>query len=149
MRSKLLIFTIIVAVMLSIFALPVMASPTKVVDITSPESDQIVYNKEFSICGLCIYDDTTIELEYWDKDDEKFRPLLTTEGDSSFKVGSNKIFGKSVELKYKGKNEIRITSYTKSTKDDPQVDDYTITLGEKKGNWFTDIGLSIMDWLKN
>ncbi len=144
MRSKLLIFTIIAAVVLSFLALPALAS-SKVVDITRPEGKEVVTKDVFSICGVCLYDETTISFEYKDKDTGKFKPLETTEGYSTFKVGSGKIFGKDVKLKYKGDNEIRIISYTKDTKDDPQIDPFTITLGEekKKGNWLD----ALSDWL--
>ena len=84
------------------------------------------------------------ELFYKDKETDEYKPLLTTEGESSFTVG--KLFGKDIELKYKGENEIKVKAYTKATKSDPQVEDYTITFTEEKKqdnwlekalNWFT------------
>lgn len=144
MKSKLLIFTIIAAVMLILLALPTVAS-TKVVDITRPEGNEVVTKDVFSICGVCLYDETTISFEYKDKETGKYKPLETTDGYSTFKVGSGKIFGKDVKLKYKGDNDIKIIAYTKDTKDDPQIKDYIITLGEekKKGSWID----ALTDWL--
>ena len=140
MKSKLLTFLIIVAVMLPFFALPALAA-TKVVDITSPGGSDLVVTKEiFSICGICIYDDTTIEFAYKDRESGKYRELLTTDGESSFRVGSSRLFGKSIVLKYKeGENKIRVIAYTKATKNDPQESDYTVTFSEekKKSNWFS------------
>jgi len=146
MRSKLLIFTIIIAVMLPLFAVPALAAGAKVVDITRPEGNEIVTKEIFSIGGACIYDDTTIEFFYKEKETGDYRSLATTEGDSSFKVGNSKLFGKEVELKYKGDNEIRVIAYTKLTKDNPQREDYTITVTEekKKSNWFD----AAINWFK-
>lgn len=151
MKSKLLTFIIIIAVMLPLFSIPALAS-TKVVDITRPEGNEVVYKELFSICGVCIYDDTTIEFFYKDKETGEYKPLLTTEDQASFKVGSNKIFGKDIKLKYKGENKIRVIAYTDATKSDPQKSNYTITFSEeKKSNWLidsvTDIGNTIKNWL--
>jgi hypothetical protein len=133
-KSKLLTLLIIVAVMLPFFASSALAAP-KVVDITSPGGNEEVVTKElFSICGVCIFDDTTIAFEYKDKDSGKYKELLTIDGESSFKVGSSKMFGKSIELKYKGVNEIKVIAFTKTLKDENY---YTITFNEekKKSSW--------------
>lgn len=141
-KSKLLTLLIIVAVMLPFFASTVLAAPEVVVEITSPASNEEVVTKEqFSICGVCIYDETTIEFQYKNRESGEYEELLTTDGKASFKVGSNKLFGKSIKLKYKGEdNEIKVIAYTKATKDDPQVNEYTITFSDekKKSNWFND-----------
>lgn len=143
MKSKLLILIIIVAVMISVFVPAVAASP--VVDITRPEGNEIVTKDIFSICGVCVYDETTIAFEYKDKETGEYKSLLTTDGETSFKVGNNKIFGKDIQLKYKEKNEIRVIAYTKATQSKPQVNDYTITLVDekKKTNWIKDA----INWL--
>lgn len=139
--------------MISLFVVPALATTTKVVDITRPEGNEIVTKDIFSICGVCIYNDTTIEFEYKDKETGKYRPLINTEGDSVFKVGSNKMFAKDIQLKYEGENEIKVTSYTKATQENPQENYYTITLTyeKKKNNWLTDsitnITYSIKNWL--
>jgi len=128
--------------MLSLFAIPALAS-TKVIDISRPEgNEEIVTKTIFSICGASIYDETIIEFFYKDTDANQYKPLLTTEGDASFTVG--KIFGKDIELKYRGENEIKIKAYTKATKNEPQIEYYTITLAEekKKDNWFE----KALDW---
>jgi len=128
--------------MLSLFAIPALAAD--VVDISRPEGNEIVTKDIFSICGASIYDEATVELFYKDEETDQYKPLLTTEGESSFTVG--KIFGKDIKLKYPGENEIKIKAYTKSTKNDPQFEKYTITLAEEKRdqnwlekalNWFT------------
>jgi opacity protein-like surface antigen len=137
MKSKLLIFIIIVAVMISVFV-PAVAS--SVVDITRPEGNEIVTKDIFSICGVCVSDETTIAFQYKNRETGDYEPLLTTDDESSFKVGNNKIFGKDIRLKYKGENQIRVIAYTKATQSKPQVSDYTITLVDennekKKTNW--------------
>ena len=149
MKLKLLTFIIIFAVMMPLITIPAMAA-SKVVDITRPEGNEIVTKDVFSICGVCLYDETTIEFSYKDKETGKYKPLETVEGYSDFKVGNNKLFGKEIVLKYKGENEIKVTAYTKSTKEDPQENYYKITLTEekKKDNWFTDIGKTIQNWLE-
>lgn len=141
MKSKLLILIIIVAVMLSVFVPVVAASP--VVDITRPEGNEIVTKDIFSICGVCIYDETTIAFEYKDKETGEYKPLLTTDGETSFKVGNNKIFGKDIQLK-KGENEIRVIASTKAVSK-PEIKPYTITLVDKKekSNWIKDA----INWL--
>jgi len=151
LKSKLLLFITIVAVMLSMFSLSALAS-SRFVNITRPEGNEVVYKEIYSIGCIGTYDDTTIEFSYKDRVTGKYKPLLSTEGESSFRVDKGNFFGKDVELKYKGENEIRVTSYTKSTKNDPQESDYTITLAEetKKSNWFDDAlkwfkGLSLDD----
>lgn len=144
MKSKLLIFTIIIAVMISLLAIPAMAAT--VVDISRPEGNSEVVTKEiFSIFGTCLYDETTISFEYKDKDTNEFKPLETTDGYSTFKVGSGKMFGKDVKLKYKGDNIIRVIAYTKATQDDKQVENYTITVSDekKKSNWLE----KLTDWI--
>lgn len=134
MKSKLLLFIILVAVMLSVF-MPAVAS-NNIVDITRPEGNEIVAKDIFSICGVCVYDETTIAFEYKDKDSGEYKSLLTTDGETSFKVGNNKIFGKDVQLKYKGENEIRVIASAKSV-NKSETKNYTITVVEekKKGNW--------------
>jgi len=150
MRSKLLTFVIIIAVMLPLFALSALAAPTKVVDITRPEGNEIVTKEIFSICCIGMYDNTTILFEYKDKETGNYKPLLTTEGESLFKVEKNDFFGKDIQLKYKGENQIRVIAYTKATKGDPQENNYTITLAEekKKSNWFTENITNIGDSIK-
>ncbi|MDF2881138.1 MAG: hypothetical protein K0R54_1695 [Clostridiaceae bacterium] len=147
MKSKLLIFTIIIAVMISICALPAFAA-VDVVEITRPEGNEVVTKDLFSIFGTCIYDETTISFEYFDQDAGDYKPLKATDGSSTFKVGSGKMFGKDIKLKYKGDNDIKITAYTntKESKDDPQILTYTITLGEdnkNNSNWFE----KALDWI--
>lgn len=119
---------------------PAAAASPKVVDITRPEGNEVVTKDVFTICGVCVYDDTTIELAYKDRDTGTFKPLYTTDKESIFKVGSNKLFAKDIVLKYKGENIIKITAYTKATENDPWSKDYTITLAQekKKSNWFDD-----------
>lgn len=145
MKTKLLSFTIILTILLSVFAYPVLAAK-QVVDITRPEeSTEVVSKSVFMISGNCLYDETTITFQYWDTDAKEYKPLETTDGSSTFKVGSGKIFAKNVELKYTGENQIKIISYTKATKDEPQENIYTITVGKKKedSNWID----KAMDWL--
>ncbi|PYG87178.1 hypothetical protein LY28_02314 [Ruminiclostridium sufflavum DSM 19573] len=134
MKFKFITFIIIIAVMLPLFMVPTLAS-SNVVDISRPDGNEIVTKEVFSICGVTIEDEAYIEFYYKDKEADQYKPLLTTEGKYCFKVG--KIFGKDIELKYKGKNEIRIKAYTTATKNDPQIENYTITLVEekKKENW--------------
>jgi hypothetical protein len=146
MKSKLLIFIIIISSLLLMFSLPAMAS-SDIVKITRPDGNEIVEKSTFSICGVCTYDETFIEFQYLDKDTEKYKTLYTSDGDSSFKVGSSKLFGKNVELKYKGVNHIRVIAYTKATKDDPEIKNFTITFTEeKKNNLIESIGNAI-NWL--
>lgn len=149
MRSKLLTFTIIVCVMLSTFLLSAFAADDNhVVDISRPEGDEEVVTKMvFSIFGTCIYDETTITFEYYDTDAGDYKPLRTTDGVSTFKVGSGKMFGKDVRLKYRGPNDIKITAYTKETKSDPETFYYTITFSEEKksGDWFN----KAIEWITN
>ncbi len=126
---------------MSLVVSPVGAAPGKFVEISRPEGNAEVVTKDvFSIFGTCVYDETIVTFEYKVRDSEEFKPLETTEGYSTFKVGSGKMFGKDIKLKYKGENIIRIIAYTKDIKDDKdkQVQTYTITQGEekKKSNWF-------------
>lgn len=144
MKSKLLLFTVIITVMLFLVALPAMAS--EYIEITRPEGDQEVVTKEiFSIWGKCIYDETTITFEYLDQETGSYEPLLTTGGVSTFKVGKSKTFGKDIKLKYKGPNEIRITAFAKGYEDDPETLNYTITRGEKKTGTLE----AIVEWFNN
>jgi hypothetical protein len=147
MKSKLITFSIIIFVVLSIFVIPAFAE-IHVVDITRPEGDEVVTKDTFSIFGTCVYDETTIKLEYLDTDTGDYKPLRTTDGVSTFKVGSGKMFGKDIKLK-KGPNDIRIIAYTntKESKDEPETFYYTITFGEEKnsGDWFNEA----MDWITN
>lgn len=132
MKSKLLLFILITAVMLFLVALPAMASEDYI-EITRPEGNEEVVTKEvFSIWGKCIYDETTITFEYLDQETGNYEPLLTTGGVSTFKVGKSKTFGKDIKLKYKGPNEIKIKAYTAGNEDDPQELYYTITRGDKQ-----------------
>ena len=135
MKLKLLTCIIIISSVLAIFTVSVFAAEIKVVDISRPEGSEIVTKDVFSICGTSIYDDATIELYYKDKATDQYKPLENTEGESVFKVG--KIFGKDIKLN-KGENEIFIKAYTKSTKNDPQRETYTITYSEekKKDGWW-------------
>lgn len=144
MKSRLLIFIIIVSAILALFAIPAMAADN-IVKITRPDGNEIVEKPVFSICGVCTYDETFIEFQYWDRVDEKYLPLETTDGDSSFKVGSSKLFGKNIELKYKGENQIKIIAYTKD-RDDPQTKTYTITYAPEKKNSLLD---NIRNWLSD
>lgn len=146
MKSKLLIFTIIIAVMLSILILPA-AADNHVIDISRPEGNEVVTKEIFSIFGTCVYDETTISFEYLDEAGE-YKPLKATDGNSTFKVGSGKMFGKDIKLK-KGENVIKITAYTntKESKEDPEILDFTITFVEdkKNSNWFQDA----INWIKD
>lgn len=124
------------------------AADSPVVDITRPEGNEIVAKDVFTISGVCVYDNTTIELEYLDRDTETFKPLYTTDKESSFKVGSNKLFAKDIVLKYKGENVIKITASTKIKDVKPQEKKYTITWTteeKKKSNWFE----AAINWLKD
>ncbi|QNU66790.1 hypothetical protein EHE19_018460 [Ruminiclostridium herbifermentans] len=134
MKSKLLTFIIIIAFMLPLFVVPTLAS-SKIVDISRPDGNEIVTKEIFSICGVAIEDEAYIEIYYKDRETDLYKPLQTTDGEYVFKVG--KIFSKDIELKYKGKNELRIKAYTAATKNDPQIEKYTITLVEekRKENW--------------
>lgn len=143
MKLKLLAFIIIISCVFSVFVIPSFAAEIPVVDISRPEGSEIVSKDIFSICGTSIYGEATIELYYKDKETNQYKPLENTDGESVFKVG--KIFGKDIKLK-KGENEIKIKAYTKSTKNDPQIKNYTITyteakeqesLWEKALNWFS------------
>ena len=144
MKSKLLIFIILIATLFSVMVIPAMAAP-KIVEITRPEGNEEVVTKEiFSIFGTCVYDETTISLEYYDKSAGEYLPLETTEGQTTFKVGSGKMFGKDIKLN-KGKNEIRVIASAKELKDEKQYLTFTITYAEekKKSNLFD----KITDWL--
>lgn len=150
MKSKLLIFTIIIAVILSVLILPA-AADDHVIDISRPEGNEVVTKEIFSIFGTCVYDETTISFEYLEKSDdgsEVYKPLKATDGNSTFKVGSGKMFGKDIKLK-KGENVIKITAYTntKESKENPQILDFTITFVEdkKNSNWFQDA----INWIKD
>lgn len=143
MKSKLITFIILIAIMLPLFVTPALAS-SQVVDISRPDGNEIVTKDVFSICGVAIEDDAYIELFYKDRETDQYRPLNVIGGGHFFKVG--KIFSKDIALKYKGKNEIRIKAYTSATRNDPQISKYTITLVEEKKkeswlekalNWFT------------
>lgn len=142
MKSKILIFIIIVSVLTALFAVPAMAA-SNIVKITRPDGNEVVEKPVFSICGVCTYDETFIEFEYWDKATEKFQPLETTDGELTFKVGSSKLFGKNVELKYKGENRIRVLAYTKNTKDEPK--DYTIIYAAEKKSLLDNIRNWLLD----
>lgn len=142
MKSKLLIFVIIISVMLPLFAIPALAS-SKVVNITRPEGNEIVTQEYFSICGTSKKDEATIELYYYDKETKNYEPLSTTEGESTFTVG--KVFSKDILLN-KGENKIKIVAYI-DPEDKPQTAYFTITLAEEKKednwlekalNWFTE-----------
>lgn len=141
MKSKILIFIIIVSVLTAIFATPAMAA--NIVKITRPDGNEVVEKPIFSICGVCTYDETFIEFEYWDKSSEKYKPLETTDGELTFKVGSSKLFGKNVELKYKGENRIRVIAYTKNIKDDPK--EYTIIYAAEKKSLLDNIRNWLLD----
>ncbi|WP_024832584.1 hypothetical protein [Ruminiclostridium josui] len=144
MKSKLLIFIIIVSVLMAVFVTPVMAA-SNIVKITRPDGNEVVEKPIFSICGVCTYDETFIEFLYWDKGTEKYQPLETTDGEYTFKVGSSKLFGKNVELKYKGENHIRVVAYTKATKDDPQTKNYTIIYAAEKKSLLDNIRNWLLD----
>ncbi len=141
MKSKILIFIIIVSVLTAVFAAPVMAS--SIVKITRPDGNEVVEKADFSICGVCTYDETFIEFQYWDKGAEKYLPLETSDGDYTFKVGSSKLFGKNVKLKYKGENHIRVIAYTKNIKEDPM--DYTIIYAAEKKSLLDNIRNWLLD----
>lgn len=124
-------------------ALPSAAAP-KIVEITRPEGNEVVNKEIFSIFGTCLYDETTISFEYLDKETDTYLPLETTEGQTTFKVGNGKMFGKDIKLE-KGKNEIRIVASAKEIKDEKQYLPFTITFVEekKKSNWFD----KLTDWM--
>ncbi len=147
MKSRLLIFTIIIAVALSILILPATAD-NHVIDISRPEGNEVVTKEIFSIFGTCVYDETTISFEYFDEEADDYKPLKATDGKSTFKVGSGKMFGKDIKLK-KGENVIKITAYTntKESKEDPQILDFTITFVEdkKNSNWLQDA----INWIQD
>lgn len=146
MKSKLLIFIIIISSLLLMFSLPAMAS-SDIVRITRPDGNEIVEKSTFSICGVCTYDETYIEFQYKDRDTDKYRVLYTTDGDSSFKVGSSRLFGKNVELKYKGVNHIRVIAYRKDSRDDAETKYFTITYTEEKKNNLIDSIGNAINWL--
>ena len=149
MKRKSILFTIIFAIMLSVFTVPAFAAQN-LMEIFRPDGNEIVTKEVFSISGSCTYEDTTIIFQYSDDEGKTYKPLLTTEGYSSFKVGSNKLFAKEVKLK-KGENIIKITAKTKNESQPSKP--FTITYNEesKKGNWLTDSISntvdSIMNWL--
>lgn len=125
--------------------MPALAA-TKVIDITKPESkNEVVEKSVYSICGYCVYDETYVEIFRYDQDDDKYKPLETVDGDTVIKVGAGKFLAANIELN-KGENNIKIKSYTKATKDDPQEDTKTITYSEKKKkNWLD----ALKDWVEN
>lgn len=136
MKSKLLLFVMIIAFMLSVLVLPAMAA-NNLIEITRPEGNEIVTKDIFSIWGKCFYDETTITLEYKDRETDEYKPLTTTDGVSSFKVGSSKTFGKDIKLKYDGDNIIKIIADTDT--EHQVVGPFTITLGKKKDkSWWED-----------
>lgn len=147
MKSRLLIFTIIIAVIISILILPA-AADNHVIDISRPEGNEVVTKEIFSIFGTCVYDETTISFEYYDEEIGDYKPLKATDGKSTFKVGNGKMFGKDIKLKM-GLNDIKITAYTntKESKDEPEEFYFTITLVEdkKNSNWFQDA----INWIKD
>lgn len=131
--------------MLSVFILPVSAEVVHVVDITRPDGNEIVDKEIFSIFGTCVYDETTISLEYLDDETGEYKPLKATDGKSTFNVGNGKMFGKDIKLK-KGPNEIRIIAHTntKESKAEPETFEFTITYSEEKKNSANDV----FDWMK-
>jgi len=145
MKSKLLIFYIIIAVTLSLFILPASAEVVHVIDITRPVADtEIAENEIFLLYGECIYDVTTISLEYFDDEAGEYKPLKATDGRSTFNVGKGKIFAKDIKLK-KGENYIKITAHTntKESKENPEIFEFTITYsGEKKSSL-----KDVFDWM--
>lgn len=120
--------------MLPLFVVPALAS-SQVVDISRPDGNEIVTKDVFSICGVALEDNVYIEIFYKDRESDQYKLLPTTDGDYCSKVG--KIFSKDIELKYMGKNEIKVKAYTSESKNDPQINKYTITRVEekKKENW--------------
>ncbi len=150
MKKKLLAFIIIMCFCLSSAAVPAFAGD--IIDITKPEGDMVSDKAVISICGICVYDETFIEVFYFDSKASEYKVLPTVDGDNVVKVGNGKIYAKNYELKSKGDNSIKIKAYTAKTKDKPQESLYTITVSEpKKKNWVDDIKdgvLNVVDFLK-
>ena len=136
---------------LSAITIPAFADD-KVIDITKPEGDMVSDKAVISICGLCVYDETFIEVYYFDSKSSEYKLLPTVEGDNVVKVGNGKIFARNYELKSKGDNRIKIMAYTAKTKDKPQENFYTISVSEpKKKNWAEEIKdgvINLVDFLK-
>ncbi len=132
-KTKLLAIIIIIAVTLSVFVVPALAS-SQMVDISRPDGNEIVTKDVFSICGVALEDNAYIEIFYKDRESDQYKPILI-DGVYCFKVG--KIFSNDIELKYMGENEIKVKAYTTASKNDPQIMKYTITRVEekKKENW--------------
>ena len=151
MKKKILAFIILMCFCLSAITIPAFADD-KVIDITKPEGDMVSDKAVISICGLCIYDETFIEVYYFDSKASEYKLLPTVEGDNVVKVGNGKIFARNYELKSKGDNSIKIKAYTAKTKDKPQENFYTISVSEpKKKNWAEEIKdgvINLVDFLK-
>ena len=150
MKKKILAFIILLCFSISAITIPAFADD-KVIDITKPEGGSMVSDKAIvSICGISLFEDTFVEVYYYDSNDSEYKILPTVDGDSVVKV--TKFYAKNYELKSKGDNSIKIKAYTTKTKDKPQENFYTISVSEpKKKNWAEEIKdgvINLVDFLK-
>ncbi|MCX7747145.1 MAG: hypothetical protein N2645_09675 [Clostridia bacterium] len=127
------LFSIFLVIAMSLcFVLTAYAADPEFINITRPEANESTFKTSYIFCGNTDQEGIKVELKYKDKETDKWEPLVTTDGDSSWIIGSSGIFIKEVKLPYKGsnnENKIMIKAYKASNPDGPkQIKEFTITV---------------------
>lgn len=105
------------------------------VKITRPDGNESTFKTSYVICGVTDQEDVSVELLI--EKDGRYEEFATTDGYSSWDIGSSGVFMKEVMLPNKGANKIRIVAYKKAEYEslaagkNLQISNFTITVLEE------------------
>jgi len=108
-------------------------SGPEIVTLTSPEVGlNSTYDSILFISGKTDYDDVVVCIVKYDKESDSYVPMLNTDGESSWEVGSFRLFSKKIKL-HEGTNLFKVAFYRtsqmkKATRNDIQIKCYSIDL---------------------
>ena len=93
-----------------------------IIEITSPEEDkESTYYEAYVLSGNTEYSDVVVHIARYNEETGGYEWIKNTDGESSWEIGSIRIFTKEITLN-KGANEIMIISYRLSQKEEAKAD---------------------------
>lgn len=93
-----------------------------IITITSPEKDkESTYEETYILSGNTKHSDVAVTIARYNEETGEYERIKNTDGESSWEIGSIRIFTKEIMLN-KGTNKIMIISYRASQKEEATVD---------------------------
>jgi len=98
----------------------------KIMDITSPETEkESTYDETYVLSGTSTHSDVVVIIARYDDETGRYERIENTDGESTWEIGSIRIFTKEIKLKL-DTNKLMIISYRASQKEEATLDNIQI-----------------------